>query len=172
MSGAERDATRGGVLVRARRQAGERLVFVPAAVAREVTALSALTRVPGLEPPALGVALAAGRVVTVLDVGAGAEARADEVEAPAACAPSPSPSHDEWPMPGCDRAVLCDLAGDVVALSGGEIVATGLFEAAPSGDGIHWRGADVAPLDVGALYAQAESAIWAARAARPRGGSP
>jgi hypothetical protein len=164
------DATRGGVLVRASRDAGERLVFVPAAVAREVTSLSALTRVPGLEPPALGVALAAGRVVTVLDVGAGAEARADEAEAPPARARSWS--HEEWPMPGCDRAVLCDLGGDVVALSGGEIVATGLFEAAPSGDGIHWRGADVAPLDVAALYAQAESAIWAARAARPRGGSP
>ena len=77
---------------------------------------------------------------------------------------------EDWPLPGSDRAVLCDVGGLSVAVTGGSILATGLFEASPDGDGILWRGEHVPLLDVRDLYAHAEAAIWAARAvSRPRG---
>ncbi len=130
-------AGRGGILMRT---GAEALVFISADEAVQVTALSALTRVAGARAPAVGIALAGGEVVTVLDVGKGDEERGR-------------------------AAVLCNLGGERVALVGGSVVATGTFEASAEGDGVVWNGAHVPPLDLQALYAQAEAAIWAARAA-------
>jgi hypothetical protein len=150
---------RGGVLLRfADGGDAPMLAFVPAAVATRLAALGSLVRVPGAHPPVLGVALAEGSVVTVLRLG-------DRDAQPAAYRPD-----DAWPVPGADRALLCRVGGIDVALTGGSVVATGLFDAAPEGDGILWRGQMVPTLDVRALYGQAEAATWAGRAtsARPR----
>ena len=54
---------RGGVLLRF----GKALLgFIPAGVALRLTALSSIANVPGLAPPAIGIALVEGVVVTVL----------------------------------------------------------------------------------------------------------
>lgn len=134
------------------------LGFIPAAVASRVAALRSLVTVPGAPPQVLGVALADGAVVTVLRIG---ERRVDEPRYQA---------DDPWPVPGARRAVICHVGAVDVALSGGVVVATGVFDAAPVGEGILWRGQMVPELDVRALYAQAEAATWAGRAAsvRPR----
>lgn len=150
---------RGGVLLRfADGMGAPALGFVPVDVASRLAALSAIVPVPGARPPVLGIALADGAVVTVLRVGV-------------AAAPGYEPD-DAWPMPGAGRAVICRLGGLEVALTGGTVLATGLFDAAPGGDGVLWRGELVPVLDVRALYAQAEAAMWADRAAtvtgRPR----
>src|SRR4051794_4275153 len=94
---------------------GPRLIFVPADVATKVSALSAITKVFGVREPALGIALAEGRVVTVLALGDNAEARC------AAARDVRFRPGEDWPVPGSDRAVLCDLDGETVALVGGEV---------------------------------------------------
>lgn len=160
MESAERPAEtrqRGGVLFRT---SGARTLFIPIDVALEVAALSAVTEIAGMCAPAIGIALAEGRVVTVLAVGDAGERGAAPAER--------YRSGQDWPVPGSDRAVLCDLGGEVVALTGGEVLATGFFDAEEAGDGVVWRGEHVPRLDVRALYARAEAAIWAARAARHR----
>lgn len=147
---------RGGVLLRYAGGDGRAaLGFVPAAVAARLVSLSSLTPVPGARPPALGIALADGAVVTVLQVGRGEEARYEP--------------DDGWPVPGADRALLCRVGGLDLAVTGGVVLATGVFDAAPEG-GVVWRGAPVPALDVAALYAQAEAASWAdcAAGAAPR----
>ena len=116
-------ALRGGLLYRTTGRVGEgddALRFVPDDVVVRVTMLVALTPVAGMRGPAAGIALADGEVVTVLRLGEGhAEPPCDE---------------DGWPTPGADQAVLCDLGGERVALTGGTVVATGWFEAAEAGD--------------------------------------
>jgi hypothetical protein len=144
---------RAGVLLRYTDGGGRAaLGFVPAAVASRLAALASLTPVPGVPPPAVGIALADGVVVTVLAVG----------RSPAPPAYEPD---DGWPVPGADRALLCRVGGLDLALTGGVVLATGVFDAAPGG-GVVWRGAPVPALDVAALYAQAEAAVWADRVQR------
>jgi hypothetical protein len=145
---------KGGVLLEVRDAAGDaRLGFLPSEIAIRVAALGAVRRVPGLRRPAIGIALADGEVVTVFEIGSSA-----------AASPMYRPGED-WSVPGCDRAVLCNVGGQRLALTGGTIVATGVFEGA--GEAVLWRGAEVPTLDVRALYRAAESAIWEDRA---RGG--
>src|SRR5262249_24022286 len=106
---------RGGVLLRlpaTRTGVAARMLFVPADVATRLSALSTVTHIAGVRDPALGIALAEGRVVTVL-------ALADE----AAKAEEPRGREGrarfaiDRPVPGSDRAVLCDLDGEIVALT-------------------------------------------------------
>ncbi len=148
-------AERGGVLIRFHVAGeGDALGFIPAEVARRLTALSSLTVVPGARPPIAGIALADGAVVTVLSIGQAIE--------PPAARPSYEPGED-WRVPGADRAVLCHLGGFDVALTGATVLATGVFDVAPDGEGVLWR-SEVAPaIDVRALYAQAEATTWAER---------
>jgi hypothetical protein len=143
---------------------GEALGFVPAEVARRLTALSSVTPVPGARPPIAGIALADGAVVTVLSIGQ------------AVVSPGVKPSYepgDDWCVPGADRAVLCHLGGFDVALTGATVLATGVFDVAPDGEGVLWRSSVVPVIDVRGLYAQAEATAWAERAvsAAPRAGS-
>jgi hypothetical protein len=136
-----------------------RLAFIPADVALRITALTALTGVRGMELPASGIALAEGEVVTVLRLGLQREALP---------APGPYEPGADWPLSsGPNGAVLCSVAGQRVAVTGATVVATGLFDAAGAGGegaGVLWRGERVPELDVRALYARAEAAIWAGRA--------
>ena len=157
--GASRLADCGGVLL-SFRDDEERcaLAFIPASVATRLTALTCLIEVPGVKPPARGLALADGEVLTVLEL---CKVRA----------PSPTTAYlpgADWPVPGSDRAVLCVLGSIRVALTGGTVVATGMFDATDDGSGVLWRGECVPTLDVRALYARAETAIWADRAAVSR----
>jgi hypothetical protein len=170
---------RGGVLLRLG-DGDDALGFVPAAVARRLTSLSSLTPVPGTRPPVAGIALADGTVVTVLRIGRGdaggvgvrgsrsSVAPVAPGPAGATAAPASRPVYqpgEDWLVPGSNRAVLCHLGGFEVALTGATVVATGVFDAAPVGEGVVWRNASVPLLDVRALYAQAEAATWAGRAA-------
>lgn len=153
---------RGGVLLRyASAAGGAALAFVPAETALRLAALTSLTEVPGAKPPVVGIALADGAIVTVLDLGRALPPRASLLPPPPS---STRPSIDDWPVPGANRAVLCTLGGLLVALTGGTVITTGLFQADPGDEGIFWRGELVPVLDVRALYAQAEAAIWADRA--------
>ena len=112
-------------------------VFVPAAVASQVVQLGAITSVPGLPAPALGVALAEGRVVVVISIGVPGER-------------STGP------------AIVCDVDGEAVAFVGGAMLAVGAFEA--DGTGVRHGGAHVPELDARGLYAELEGTLWAARA--------
>jgi len=153
---------RGGILIRTAdaTDAGA-LLFIPVEVATRLASLTALTRVEGVRAPAVGIALAGGEVVTVLRLGAGAPPPEPPERAASRGQPRVYRAGDDWPIPGSDRAVLCDVGGDAVALTGGSVVATGVFDADEGG--VLWRGARVPTLDVRALYARAEAAIWAAR---------
>ena len=147
------------MLLRLRRDEGGALGFIPAEVARRLTALSSLTPVPGARAPIAGIALADGAVVTVLRIGEDAPQAAAHERA------SYDPGED-WIVPGADRAVLCHLGGADVALTGATVLATGVFDAASEG-GVLWRGEVVPVIDVRALYAQAEASAWAERAVTP-----
>lgn len=158
-------ADRGGVLLAYQDDDGRpALVFIPASVASRLTALTCVIDVPGAKPPARGLALADGEVITVLEIGKPA----------AAPAATTSPLHPdlEHAVPGSDRAVLCVIGSIRVALTGGTVVATGTFDTLPDGAGVLWRGEAVPTLDVRALYARAETAIWAERAVSSRPSAP
>lgn len=153
------EGERGGVLLRfVGGEDGSVLGFVPASTAVRLAALGSLVPLPAAPPLAAGIALADGVVVTVLRLG---DSGAD---------PLPPEPGDEWPVPGAGRALICQVGGLEVALTGGTVVATGLFAAAPGG--IVWRGQMVPALDVRALYAQAEAAMWADRAVSARPSAP
>lgn len=139
------------------------LVFISATVASRLTPLTCVIDVPGARPPVRGLALADGEVITVLELGKRAAASA---------APTPYQSSAEWPVPGSDRAVLCLLGSVRVALIGATVVATGVFDPIEGGGGVLWRGEPVPTLDVRALYARAETAIWADRAVSSRPSAP
>ena len=124
---------RAGLVLRASR--GD--VFVSANVAARVAQLGPLSKVAGLPSPAAGIAVADGRVVTVVRLG---DDRASRV------------------------AVLCEVDGDLLALAGTTIVATGWFE--PAQGGVLHDGARIAELDVRGIYGELESALWASRALR------
>jgi hypothetical protein len=54
--------------------------------------------------------------------------------------------------------VVCQYAGEALGLVGGEVVRSGLFDAAPgSSDWVEHEGTPVRPLDIGALYSRVQS---------------
>jgi hypothetical protein len=115
------------------------LAFVPATTAVSVVQLGPLADVPGLPRPALGVALADGRVATVISL---------------ASADAPAPS----------TAVLCEIDGDLVTFVADEVLAVGSF---PTEAGVVRYGAALVPdLDARGIYAELEGTLWAARAVR------
>src|ERR1700678_3554938 len=81
---------------------GGELRFVPAPVAMRVAPAPRLTSVPGAPPELAGIAVHEGAVVPVVAVG---EARGD--------------------------MVVCQHAGELVGIMGGEVVRTGTFDVAP-----------------------------------------
>jgi hypothetical protein len=158
---------RGGVLIRVdesdHEPAGGFLAFISADVVVRVTTLSALTPVVGLNPPAVGIALSDdGEVVTVLRLGG---APPDEVKPDGARG-----RFGELVVKAADLAVLCRVKDQEVAIVGGTVIATGLFEASDDDEDVFWDGLRVPALDVQALAARAEAASWVHRAA-PSAGS-
>jgi hypothetical protein len=139
------------------------LVFLSASVASRLTPLTCVIDVPGARPPMRGLALADGEVITVLELGK---------RAAASTKTPPYVPEADWAVPGSDRAVLCVFGSVRVALTGATVVATGVFDSIEGGGGVLWRGEPVPTLDVRALYARAETAIWADRAVSSRPSAP
>lgn len=112
------------------------LRFVPAAVAMRVGPIPRVTAVPGAPAELVGIAMHEGVVVPVVAVGS---ARKD--------------------------LVVCQHAGELVGIVGGEVERTGMFDVvADRPDLVEVDGARVRPLDVGAAYARVQSSarrhVW------------
>jgi hypothetical protein len=106
------------------------LRFVPAAVAVAVAPAPRVTAVPGAPPDLLGIAMHEGTIVPVLAIGA---ARSE--------------------------MLVCRHAGELLGLVGGEALRSGRFtlEGGERGDALTLDGELAQPLDVGALYARAQT---------------
>ena len=110
------------------RVAGE-LRFVPAPVAMRVAPAPRLTSVPGAPPELVGIAVHEGVVVPVVAVG---EARGD--------------------------MVVCQHAGELVGIIGGEVVRTGSFDVvADRPELVRVDGERALPLDIAAVYARIQA---------------
>jgi hypothetical protein len=89
-----------------------------------------VTPVPGSSPSLLGVTIHEGAIVPVLSIG-----------------------------PARREMIVCQHAGEVLGLVGGEIVRTGTFDATP--DGVEVDGARAPALDLAVLYARAHASARA-----------
>lgn len=112
------------------------LRFVPAAVAVRVGPIPRVTSVPGAPPELLGIAMHEGVVLPVVAVGS---ARKD--------------------------LVVCQHAGELLGLVGGEVEQTGSFDVVPDRpDLVQVDGERVRPLDVATAYARVQSSarrhVW------------
>jgi hypothetical protein len=107
--------------------------FLPAEVAVAVMPETQIIQVPGLEPPAIGLALAEDRAVAALRVGS-------------------------WPR---GEMILCRVDDELVLLVGARVLASGTFPA--TGDDAVWTSGPARLLDVRSLLLRAEAAIWEAR---------
>ena len=105
------------------------LRFVPATVAVSVAPAVRVTAVPGAPPDLLGIAMHEGAVVPVVAIGA---ARGE--------------------------MVVCQHAGELIGLVGGEVVRTGRFESvADRADVVLVDGERVRLLDLTAVYARVQT---------------
>jgi chemotaxis signal transduction protein len=105
------------------------LRFVPATVALSVAPSVRVTAVPGAPPDLLGIAMHEGAVVPVVAIGA---ARGE--------------------------MVVCQHAGELVGLVGGEVVRTGRFDSvADRADMVLVDGERVRLLDLTAVYARVQT---------------
>jgi hypothetical protein len=114
---------------------GQDLRFLPASVALRVAPSPRITAVPGGPSELVGIAVHEGAVVPVISIG---EAR--------------------------DEMVVCQHAGELVGLVGGQILQSGTFDVAPDHpDLVQVDGANVRPLDVAQLYARVQSGARSGR---------
>jgi hypothetical protein len=105
------------------------LRFLPATLAARVAPAPRVTAVPGAPPDLLGIAMHEGTIVPVVAIGA---ARGE--------------------------MVVCQHAGELVGLLGGEVVRSGRFEAVVGrADVVQIDGERARQLDVGALYARVQT---------------
>ena len=112
------------------------LRFVPGGVAVRVAPAVKITAVPGAPPDLLGIAMYEGTVVPVVAVGG---ARGD--------------------------MVVCQHAGELVGLVGGEVVRAGKFDLAEDrADVVVVDGARVRQLDLAQVYARVQTGGIPARA--------
>jgi chemotaxis signal transduction protein len=109
------------------------LRFLPAASAVRISSAPRVTPVPGGPDSLLGVTVYEGMIVPVLSIGS---------------------------LRG--EMIVCQHAGELVGLVGGEIVQTGTFDAADGG--VNLGGTHAPALDLSAIYARV---LTAPRAARP-----
>jgi hypothetical protein len=108
---------------------GGELRFLPASLAVRVARAPRVTAVPGAPPELVGIAVHEGSVVPVVAVG---EARGD--------------------------MVVCQHAGELVGIIGGEVVRTGMFDVAPDrADAVLVDGERAGPLDIATVYARVQS---------------
>jgi hypothetical protein len=113
------------------------LCFVPASVAVRVAAPPRITSIPGAPPELLGVAPHDGMIVPVIAIGSARQ-----------------------------EMIVCQHAGELVGLVGGEVVHTGSFDVVPGRlDVVQHEGHEVPSLDLPAIYrdvqARASPVRWA-----------
>ena len=108
---------------------GGELRFVPAPTAIRIAPAPRLTSVPGAPPELVGIAVHEGAVVPVVALG---EARGD--------------------------MVVCQHAGELVGIVGGEVVGTGSFDVVPDRpDLVLVDGEPARPLDIATVYARIQA---------------
>jgi hypothetical protein len=109
------------------------LSFVPASVVLRIAPAPRVTAVPGAPVELLGVAAHEGMVIPVIAIG---EKRRE--------------------------MLVCQHAGEVVGLVGGEVLRTGTFDVVPAGPGepdhVEHDGRRVPPVDVAGAYARVQAA--------------
>lgn len=114
------------------------LRFVPAAVALRVVAPPRITPIRGAPPELLGVAPYEGMVVPVIAIGAARR-----------------------------EMIVCQHAGELLGLVGGELVQTGIFDVlAGRMDVVEHRGDPAPTLDLAAIYGHVQAGAHPARWAR------
>lgn len=133
----------GGVVFR--RGAGR--YFLPATTAVTILPLPSLTRVPGGPPELTGIALAFGEVLPVVDL----SERSD-------VAPTTSRGIREREATSTRAMLVCQHQGDRVAITGIDIVATGLF--ARAGETVRFEGETLPLFDVAAVVATLREDRW------------
>jgi hypothetical protein len=110
---------------------GGELRFLQASLALRVVRAPRVTAVPGAPQELVGIAVHEGLVVPVVAVG---EARGD--------------------------MVVCQHAGELVGIIGGEVVRTGTFDVAPDRpDVVMLEGERAPPLDIAAVYARVQAGV-------------
>jgi hypothetical protein len=115
-----------------------RLCFLPATVAVRVAAPPRITSIPGAPPELLGVAPHDGVIVPVIAIGAARQ-----------------------------EMIVCQHAGELVGLVGGEVVHTGSFDVVPGRpDVIQHEGQHVPSLDLAAIYRDVQARAGPVRWAR------
>jgi hypothetical protein len=111
------------------------LRFVPASIALSVAPPPRLTPVPGAPPALVGIALHQGAVVPVVAIGS---------------------TRGEM--------IVCQHAGELVGLVGGEMVRSGSFDAvAEQPEMVAYEGRRVETLDVAAIYASVQTSARSER---------
>lgn len=116
---------------------GAHLHFVPAHVADRVAPLPEVARVPGTHPDLVGIALYEGNILPVVSIGAARSAM-----------------------------LVISYLGEPIGIVGGNVLATGTFEAAGDGASVRYDGRVAKPLDLAGIYGRLQAGSWAGR---PRG---
>lgn len=143
VSDAKPETLQGGVVFRR----GAELVFLPATIASKILPLPSLTRVPCAPPSLVGITLAFGEVLPVVDL-------SDRIDPSPATLRRPS-ERDEH---GTRAMLVCHHLGDRVALTGIDVVAVGRFEDA--GDSIRFCGQLVPYFDISAVIENLREGRW------------
>ncbi len=114
------------------------LCFVPAAVALRVAPPPRITAIPGAPPELLGVAPYEGMIVPVIAIGSARK-----------------------------EMLVCQHAGELVGLLGGEVVHTGCFDVVPGRlDVVEHQGSRAPSIDLAAIYGQVQANARPGRWAR------
>ena len=108
-----------------------RLSFVPASVALRIAPPPRVTRIPAAPPELLGIAPYEGSIVPVIAIG-----------------------------PARREMIVCQHAGELVGLVGGEVVGTGTFDAVAGRiDFVEHEGERVPVIDLPAIYARVQASV-------------
>jgi hypothetical protein len=114
------------------------LCFVPASVALRVASLPRITPIPGGPPELLGIATYDGVIIPVIAIGAARR-----------------------------EMLVCQHAGELVGLVGGEVVRTGSFDVIPGRlDAVEHEGERAQSVDLPAIYGRAQAGARPGRWAR------
>jgi hypothetical protein len=111
------------------------LCFVPASVALRIAPPPRVTPIPAAPPELLGIAPYEGSIVPVIAIGSARR-----------------------------EMIVCQHAGELVGLVGGEVVRTGAFDAVPGRiDLVEHEGERAQVIDVPAIYARVQASARPAR---------
>jgi hypothetical protein len=107
------------------------LCFVPASVALRIAPPPRVTRIPAAPPELLGIAPYEGSIVPVIAIG-----------------------------PARREMIVCQHAGELVGLVGGEVVGTGTFDAVPGRiDLVEYEGERAQVIDLPAIYGRVQASV-------------